>query len=116
MDASTTLTRRRHGLEARRPFQEPVGAWYTHVGGLHTVFHIWAYPSMEQREKTRAAAWQVEVRPRKLFATDAQAWSNTVNKVRARCRTALTPDRNDDRQDALADHEAAQAALVAAAT
>lgn len=52
---------RRKGLEARRPYQEPVGAWFSHVGGLHTVFHIWEYPSLEEREKTRAAAWQVEV-------------------------------------------------------
>lgn len=41
---------------------EPVGAWFSHVGGLHTVFHIWEYSSLEEREKTRAAAWQVEVR------------------------------------------------------
>lgn len=53
---------RRKGLEARRPYQEPVGAWFSHVGELHTVFHIWEYPSLEEREKTRAAAWQVEVR------------------------------------------------------
>ncbi|WFD37648.1 uncharacterized protein MJAP1_000595 [Malassezia japonica] len=50
----------RRGLEARRPFVEPVGAWFSHVGGLHTVFHIWEYSSLEEREKTRAAAWQVE--------------------------------------------------------
>ena len=31
------------------------------MGGLHTVFHIWEYPSLEEREKIRAAAWQVEV-------------------------------------------------------
>lgn len=53
--------KRRRGLEARRPYQEPVGAWFSHVGRLHTVFHIWEYPSLEEREKTRAAAWQVEV-------------------------------------------------------
>lgn len=76
----------RHGLEARRPYVEPVGAWFTHVGGLHTVFHIWAYPSMEQRERTRAAAWQVEVRRwrawRMCALTALQTWSATVNKVR----------------------------------
>lgn len=38
-----------------------MGAWFSHVGELHTVFHIWEYPSLEEREKTRAAAWQVEV-------------------------------------------------------
>ncbi|WFD31405.1 hypothetical protein MSPP1_002440 [Malassezia sp. CBS 17886] len=59
----------RRGLEARRPYAEPVGAWFSHVGQLHTVFHIWEYPSTEQREKTRAEAWRVET------------WGKTVNKT-----------------------------------
>ena len=65
---------------------EPVGAWFTHVGGLPTGFHIWASPSMEQRERTRAAAWQVEVRRWRAWRawglTVLQTWSATVNKVR----------------------------------
>lgn len=60
----------RRGLEARVKYVEPVGAWFTQVGGLHTVFHIWAYPSLEERKVTRDAAWQED------------AWSGTVQSVR----------------------------------
>ena len=51
----------RRGLEARRKFVEPIGAWFTQIGGLHTVFHIWEYPSLDERKRTRDAAWQVDV-------------------------------------------------------
>lgn len=60
---------RRRGLEARRKFVEPIGAWFTQIGGLHTVFHIWQYPSLEERKKTRDRAWEVDT------------WSGTVSEV-----------------------------------
>ncbi|CAO1619110.1 unnamed protein product [Parajaminaea phylloscopi] len=50
----------RRGLEARRRYAEPVGAWFSQIGKLHTVFHIWHYPSLAKRKETRDAAWQVE--------------------------------------------------------
>lgn len=53
---------RRQGLEARRPFTEPLGAWFSRLGELHQVFHLWKFDSMEERARIRAAAWQVEVR------------------------------------------------------
>lgn len=56
----------RKGLEARRRYTEPVGAWFSQIGQLHTVFHIWHYDSLESRKSTRDAAWQVET------------WSQTV--------------------------------------
>ncbi|PWN46696.1 NIPSNAP-domain-containing protein [Violaceomyces palustris] len=59
----------RRGLEARRKFVEPIGAWFTQIGGLHTVFHIWEYPSLEERKRTRDAAWQVET------------WNDTVSQT-----------------------------------
>ncbi|EPQ30458.1 uncharacterized protein PFL1_01984 [Pseudozyma flocculosa PF-1] len=59
----------RRGLEARRRFVEPIGAWFTQIGGLHTVFHIWEYPSLDERKRTRDAAWQVET------------WGETVNET-----------------------------------
>ncbi|KIS65992.1 uncharacterized protein UMAG_06082 [Mycosarcoma maydis] len=59
----------RRGLEARRKFVEPIGAWFTQIGGLHTVFHIWEYPSLEERKKTRDMAWQVET------------WNDTVSQT-----------------------------------
>ena len=35
---------RRKGLECRRQFCEPIGAWFTQLGDLNTVYHMWAYP------------------------------------------------------------------------
>ena len=36
--------RRRKGIEARRKFVAPVGAWFSQVGRLHQVYHMWQYP------------------------------------------------------------------------
>ena len=35
---------RRKGIEARRRFVEPVGAWFSQIGRLHEVYHLWQYP------------------------------------------------------------------------
>lgn len=35
---------RRKGLECRSQFCEPVGAWFSQLGNLHTVQHMWTYP------------------------------------------------------------------------
>jgi hypothetical protein len=40
-----------------------LGYYYTEVGGLNTMVHMWAYDSLDQRDKCRAAlqadpAWQ----------------------------------------------------------
>jgi hypothetical protein len=48
-----------------------VGYYFTEIGGLNTVVHMWAYESLDQRDKCRAAmqadpAWQaylVKTRP-----------------------------------------------------
>jgi len=34
----------RKGLECRSQFCEPVGAWFTQLGELNTVYHMWTYP------------------------------------------------------------------------
>jgi hypothetical protein len=36
---------RRKGIIARKKFVEPVGAWFSQVGRLHQVHHMWQYPS-----------------------------------------------------------------------
>ena len=38
------LISRRKGIEARRKFVAPVGAWFSQVGRLHQVHHLWQYP------------------------------------------------------------------------
>ena len=35
---------RRRGIEARRKSIAPVGAWFSQVGRLHQVHHMWQYP------------------------------------------------------------------------
>lgn len=59
----------RRGLEARRKFVEPIGAWFSQVGRLHQVHHMWQYPSLQARLKKREQAWQVDT------------WSKTVSNV-----------------------------------
>lgn len=61
---------RRRGLEARKRFVQPIAAYFSQIGKLHTVQHIWRYDSLEQRKATRDAAWQVET------------WNDTVTQVR----------------------------------
>lgn len=39
----------RKGLEARRRYTEPVGAWFSQIGKLHTVFHICKCKSFRYR-------------------------------------------------------------------
>ncbi|KAI9020760.1 hypothetical protein CLU79DRAFT_703904 [Phycomyces nitens] len=59
----------RKGLECRRQFCEPVGAWFSQLGDLNTVHHMWSYPDLQARKTTREEAWHVE------------GWSDTVYKT-----------------------------------
>ncbi|KAF1800902.1 hypothetical protein V8B55DRAFT_1390517 [Mucor lusitanicus] len=59
----------RKGLECRSQFCEPVGAWFSQLGNLHTVQHMWTYPDLQTRKTTREEAWKVE------------GWSDTVYKT-----------------------------------
>lgn len=42
--ADHVMHHRRRGIEARRKFVRPVGAWFSQVGRLHQVYHLWQYP------------------------------------------------------------------------
>ncbi|CAG8585012.1 4607_t:CDS:2 [Ambispora gerdemannii] len=57
------------GLECRRQFCEPVGAWFSQLGTLNCVHHMWNYPDLETRKTTREQAWQVD------------GWAETVYKT-----------------------------------
>ncbi|RPD65095.1 NIPSNAP-domain-containing protein [Lentinus tigrinus ALCF2SS1-7] len=59
----------RRGIEARRKFVEPVGAWFSQVGRLHQVHHLWQYPDLQTRKETREKAWALD------------GWSETVTKT-----------------------------------
>ncbi|KAI9591597.1 hypothetical protein BDF19DRAFT_454610 [Syncephalis fuscata] len=61
----------RRGLECRRQFCEPIGAWFSQLGQLNYVHHMWQYPDLESRKRTREQAWSVN------------GWAETVyNTVR----------------------------------
>ncbi|EGO04629.1 hypothetical protein SERLA73DRAFT_173886 [Serpula lacrymans var. lacrymans S7.3] len=59
----------RKGIEARRKFVAPVGAWFSQIGRLHQVHHMWQYPSLEARKEMREKAWQID------------GWAETVSKT-----------------------------------
>ncbi|KAF8324050.1 NIPSNAP-domain-containing protein [Clavulina sp. PMI_390] len=59
----------RRGIDARKEHIRPVGAWFSQVGRLHQVHHIWQHKSLEERKATRELAWK------------AAGWSDTVVKT-----------------------------------
>ncbi|KAF8641007.1 hypothetical protein AX17_000652 [Amanita inopinata Kibby_2008] len=59
----------RRGIEARRKFVAPVGAWFSQVGRLHQVHHMWQYPNLGARKAMREKAWQLD------------GWAETVSKT-----------------------------------
>ncbi|ORZ02302.1 hypothetical protein BCR43DRAFT_481337 [Syncephalastrum racemosum] len=59
----------RKGLECRKQFCEPVGAWFAQLGELHCVHHMWTYPDLQTRKTTREDAWNVD------------GWADTVYKT-----------------------------------
>ncbi|CAG8570593.1 10829_t:CDS:2 [Paraglomus occultum] len=59
----------RKGLECRRQFCQPVGAWFAQLGRLNQVHHMWQYADLETRKSTREAAWHID------------GWAETVYKT-----------------------------------
>ncbi|GLB35814.1 putative NIPSNAP [Lyophyllum shimeji] len=59
----------RRGIEARRKYTSPVGAWFSQVGRLHQVHHLWQYPTLEARKELREQAWKID------------GWAETVSKT-----------------------------------
>jgi len=59
----------RAGIEARREFVAPIGAWFSQVGRLHHVHHMWQYPDLATRKEVREKAWQRD------------GWAETVSKT-----------------------------------
>lgn len=35
---------RRRGIEARKKYVQPIGAWFSQLGSLNYVHHMWKYP------------------------------------------------------------------------
>ena len=47
VNAQLSVCCRRAGIEARRKFVAPIGAWFSQVGRLHHVHHMWQYPYVQ---------------------------------------------------------------------
>ncbi|KAI9548278.1 Protein NipSnap 2 [Dissostichus eleginoides] len=45
-------------IEFRQQNQEAVGGFFSQIGRLYTVHHLWAYKDLQSRENTRNLAWQ----------------------------------------------------------
>jgi len=65
----------RGGIEARRKLVAPIGAWFSQVGRLHQVHHMWQYPDLETRKEMREQAWKVD------------GWAQTVSKTAQLAKT-----------------------------
>lgn len=44
------------GINYRR--DEAVGGWFSQIGEMHQVHHLWAYKDLEDRNEVRQAAWE----------------------------------------------------------
>ncbi|KAK9495950.1 NIPSNAP-domain-containing protein [Lipomyces doorenjongii] len=47
------------GIECRRQVMEPVGAWFTQLGSLNTVHHLWQFADLEHRKLSREKCWEL---------------------------------------------------------
>ena len=57
------------GLQARRQVMTPVGAWFSQIGHLNTVTHIWQFDSFAARKAARDRCWEID------------GWADTVHKT-----------------------------------
>jgi hypothetical protein len=48
------------GLKCRAQYCHPVGAWFSQLGDLNYVHHMWHYPDLAQRKLSREGAWKSE--------------------------------------------------------
>ncbi|RKO97752.1 hypothetical protein CXG81DRAFT_30432 [Caulochytrium protostelioides] len=59
----------RRGLVARSRFAQPVGGWFSQLGELNYVHHMWSYRDLQARKENREAAWSVP------------GWAETVHQT-----------------------------------
>jgi hypothetical protein len=45
-------------IKYRQENQETVGGFFSQIGELYVVHHLWAYKDLQSREETRNAAWR----------------------------------------------------------
>lgn len=59
----------RKGLECRKQVMEPVGAWFTQLGHLNRVQHLWQFADLEHRKISREKCWELP------------GWADTVHET-----------------------------------
>jgi hypothetical protein len=47
------------GIEYRRQVMEPVGAWFSQLGPLNRVHHLWQFADLEHRKLSRKKSWEI---------------------------------------------------------
>uniref|UniRef100_A0A8C7ZJG3 Nipsnap homolog 1 (C. elegans) n=1 Tax=Oryzias sinensis TaxID=183150 RepID=A0A8C7ZJG3_9TELE len=51
---------RARAIKYRQSNNEAVGGFFSQIGDLYVVHHLWAYESLQSREETRNSAWRKE--------------------------------------------------------
>ncbi|KAJ1950662.1 hypothetical protein FBU59_000573 [Linderina macrospora] len=59
----------RVGVECRRHHEEPMGAWFSQLGALNQVHHLWQYPDLQVRKQVREEAWSENGWPETVLNT-----------------------------------------------
>lgn len=59
----------RKGLECRKQVMEPVGAWFTQMGHLNRVHHLWQFADLQHRKISREKCWELP------------GWADTVSSM-----------------------------------
>lgn len=49
----------RKGLEYRKEVMEPVGAWFSSIGSLNRVYHLWQFTDLQHRKISRRRSWDL---------------------------------------------------------
>eukprot|EP00126_Sphaerothecum_destruens_P001191 Sdes_comp13438_c0_seq1m3193 len=48
------------GIQCRKQVCHPVGAWFSQLGDLNSVYHMWSYRDLDTRKSLREAAWEID--------------------------------------------------------
>ncbi|KAJ1733920.1 hypothetical protein LPJ61_001327 [Coemansia biformis] len=59
----------RVGVECRRHHEEPMGAWFSQLGSLSQVHHLWQYSDLQVRKEVRESAWSEDGWPATVLNT-----------------------------------------------
>ncbi|KFO23627.1 THO complex subunit 5 like protein [Fukomys damarensis] len=93
-------------IKYRQENQEAVGGFFSQIGELYVVHHLWAYRDLQSREETRNAAWRKRGWDENVYYTDKTltvAIEGSV--VEAKALFKPPDDSQDDESDSDAEEE-----------